>query len=77
MLIWDVVFPKKADAQKTWILPPLQVALPNKTVNTGYGVRFLDTEQGPAHFLDLAEKVGFRVIDRISAKGWFFLELGK
>jgi SAM-dependent methyltransferase len=77
LLIWDVIFPKKADPQKTGIFYPLHIALPKKEINTGYGVRFGDGEQGLAHFVDLAEKTGFEVVTRSPEKGWFSLELRK
>jgi ubiquinone/menaquinone biosynthesis C-methylase UbiE len=77
LLIWDVIFPKKADPEQTAIVYPLHISLPAKEINTGYGVRFLDSEQGIAHFVELARKTGFQVVAQQPEKGWFFLELRK
>jgi SAM-dependent methyltransferase len=76
LLIWDVIFPKKSDPSQTNILYPLHVKLPNKDINTGYGVRIKE-EQGLAHFVGLAGKTGFEVIVQKAENGWFHLELRK
>jgi SAM-dependent methyltransferase len=77
LLIWDVVFPKKTDPQQLYVLYPLHIGLPEKEINTGYGVRLLESDQGLTHYLDLAKETGFEVIGQRQEKGWFFLELKK
>jgi ubiquinone/menaquinone biosynthesis C-methylase UbiE len=77
LLVWDVVFPKKANPEQTVIVYPLHISLPKKEINTGYGVRFVDSEQGMVHFVELARKTGFQVVARQPEKGWFFLEFRK
>jgi SAM-dependent methyltransferase len=76
-LIWDVVFPKKKDPKKEFAMLPLTVHLPGKVVNTGYGVHWPDIGQGLPHYLDLAQKTGFKVIKQEENRGWFYLELQK
>jgi len=76
LLIWDVFFPKKTDPPKLYVLYPLHIKLPNKEVNTGYGIKLAE-DQGIEHFLELAKKTGLEVITQKSEKGWFFLELRK
>ena len=56
---------------------PLHITLPKKEINTGYGLRFGDGEQGLAYFVELAEKTDFKVVSRSPTKGWFFLEFKK
>jgi SAM-dependent methyltransferase len=76
LLIWDVVFPKKSDPRQVYVLYPLHIKLPNKEIETGYGVRFAEG-QGMEHFLDLAKKTGFEIVTQTQEKGWFYLELKK
>lgn len=76
LLVWDPVFPPKADPDKTKIIYPLRVELPGKTINTGYGVTIAEG-QGADHFADLAKAAGFEVVTRKDEAGWFFLELKK
>ncbi len=76
LLVWDPVFPAKADPGKSRIIYPLHVRLPGKEINTGYGVRLAEG-QGADHFVELAKAAGFEVLSRKDEAGWFFLELRK
>jgi SAM-dependent methyltransferase len=76
VLIWDVVFPSKAEPGKTVIVYPLHVKLPAEDINTGYGVRFAEGQAAP-HFMELARAAGFEVAAEKDENGWFFLELKK
>ena len=77
LLIWDAIFPKRTDPGQIYILFPLHIRLPEKEIQTGYGVRLVDGEQGLAHYLELAAKAGFKVIKQEPHGDWFFLELMK
>lgn len=77
LLIWDVIFPKRVDEKKDIAFFPLKIKLPDKQVETGYGVEWPPQEQGTDHFIELAKKVGFEVITQKDHEGWFFLELMK
>ena len=76
LLIWDVVFPRKTDERQVFVLYPLRIQLPQKTIQTGYGVRIVEA-QGVDHFLELAGGAGFEVAARKDENGWFHLELKK
>lgn len=77
LLIWDVVFPEKADKAKNLALFPFKFILPEKEIRTGYGVRRPEGEQGLAHFIELAKKTGFQIISQKEKDRWFFLEVVK
>ena len=77
LLIWDVIFPKRVDEKKDVAMFPLKITLPEKEINTGYGVKWPENEQGMDHYIALAKKAGFEVITQKEHEGWFFLELMK
>ncbi len=77
LLIWDVIFPRQKDEAKEFALFPLKIMLPEKVINTGYGVRAPKDGQGIPHYLALAEKTGFEVLSEKELENWFFLELRK
>ena len=77
LLIWDVIFPKRVDEKKNIAVFPLKVILPEKEILTGYGVQWPEKGQGLSHYLLLAEKVGFKVLDKKESNRWFFLKLKK
>jgi SAM-dependent methyltransferase len=76
LLIWDVVFPGKTDPRQLFVMYPLHIRLPEKEINTGYGVKIAEG-QGVDHFLELARAAGFEVVVSNAEKGWFHLELRK
>jgi len=77
LLIWDVVFPRLQDKRKTTVLFPFTIKLPDREIDTGYGVGLREGELGRPHFAELARKTGFDAISKNSAQAWFFLELAK
>jgi SAM-dependent methyltransferase len=77
LLIWDVIFPKRVDEKKDIALFPLKIKLPEKEIDTAYGVKWPENEQGMDHYIELANKAGFEVITQKPHEGWFFLELMK
>jgi hypothetical protein len=77
LLIWDVIFPRRMDEKKDAAVFPLKIKLPDKEITTGYGVRWPESEQGLAHYIDLARKAGFEVISQKEQERWFYLELRK
>ena len=77
LLIWDVVFPKIEDVTKKSALFWFSFKLPEKTINTGYGVKIPPGEPGLPHFEELAQKAGFAVVAKKTDQKWFFLELSK
>ena len=55
----------------------LKITLPDKVINTGYGVRYPENEQGILYYKELAEKTGFEILSGSEDDNWFFLELRK
>jgi len=76
VLVWDPIFPEKAEAGQKAILFPLHIKLPKTEINTGYGGRFAEG-QGSAHFVKAAKASGFQVVSVKDESGWFYLELKK
>jgi SAM-dependent methyltransferase len=76
LLIWDPIFPAKANPEHQGILYRLHIRLPRAEINTGYGVRYPEARDA-GHFVTLATKAGFEVVSRKDEPGWFFLELRK
>ena len=62
LLIWDVIFPERKDEKKDIALFPLKITLPEKEIQTAYGVPWPANEQGIDHYINLARKMGFEVI---------------
>jgi len=77
LLIWDVIFPRIEDSRKKYAFFPFTFTLPDREINTGYGVLLPPGEQGLPHFEELAKKTGFAVVSKKTAQEWFFLELSK
>jgi SAM-dependent methyltransferase len=76
LLIWDAIFPRKTDERQLFVMYPLRIQLPQKTIQTGYGVRIVEG-QGAGHFVELATAAGFEVVTRKDAEGWFYLEFAR
>jgi SAM-dependent methyltransferase len=76
LLVWDVVFPRKTDEKQLYVMYPLRIQLPAKTIQTGYGVKFAEG-QSAGHFIELATAAGFETVARKDADGWFAFEFAK
>ncbi|QVK18937.1 class I SAM-dependent methyltransferase [Mycoplasmatota bacterium] len=59
-VLWDTVMSKKNNTKDFYSIF-LEIQLPNKSVLTGYGVG--KNEQSLNYFIELAEKVGFKVVN--------------
>lgn len=59
-VIWDTVISKENNTIDFYSIF-LEIQLPNKIVLTGYGVR--KKEQNMNYFIEIAEKVGFKVVN--------------
>jgi ubiquinone/menaquinone biosynthesis C-methylase UbiE len=75
-LIWDVVIPPRGDQPQEWFVVPVSITVNDKTVQTGYGVRWKDREQDILYYEDLAAKTGFEVLTRKQGQT-FYLQLRK
>jgi len=76
-LIWDVIFLKRVDEKKDIAVIPLTAKLPDKKITTGYGVRWPEKVHDLSYYVNLAERVGFKVVSKKEKNRWFYLELKK
>ena len=77
LLIWDAIIPKRTDSVKDRVLVPLIIKLPDKDVETGYGVRLPEEDHDLSYYISLAEKTGFRVVSKETINRVIYLELKK
>ncbi|OFX86023.1 MAG: hypothetical protein A2W99_16545 [Bacteroidetes bacterium GWF2_33_16] len=77
--IWDVNLPTHCDDnKKKGVIYPFIFRLPNKTIETGYGVAWAKKEeQNMAYYIKIAEKIGFKTVDKKEANPSFYLEFQK
>lgn len=73
-LLWDVTV-MQAETDCNLFVLPLEIRLPAKTVETGYGVRWQKQEM--EGFLELAKQVGFEHIDTWKKGAIFHIRLRK
>lgn len=76
-LIWDVNLQSRIDKTKDIAIFPLLVKLPNKEINTGYGVDWPTESHNMAYYANLSKKLGFEIVTQKIEDQWFFLELRK
>lgn len=76
VLIWDVVIPLRDDTRE-WFVVPVVITVHGKPIETGYGVRWEGREQDMLSFIELAEKAGFKVVEKTEDGQTFFLHLKK
>ena len=74
-MIWDVVLPTAPDEEKRLAVFPLRVELPQEEIQTGYGVDFAEATQDLSYYVALAERTGFRVVEKRERRQSIFLEL--
>jgi SAM-dependent methyltransferase len=75
--IWDAVFPKPVDPEKTHGLFTLNVQLPKQRIDVGYGVRWPAEGRPLSRYEQLARAAGFTVVTSSEKSPWFYLELQK
>lgn len=74
--IWDVFVPaKKEKEEQQFFVAVIEVNLPERKVQTGYGCRFL--AQDAKYFKDLADKTGFELISQSDKDQIYRLEFKK
>jgi Methyltransferase domain. len=74
--IWDVRVPPKP-MDKTIFVVPLEILLPNKKVETSYGIKWDNKEQDLEYFKGLVRRTDFKIVDEWSRDEIFYLELMK
>jgi len=75
-LVWDVVIPP-SDNNREWFVVPVTVTVRNEEIETGYGVRWEGSEQDAKYYMNVAEDVGFEVVEKEERDQNFFLHLKK
>jgi len=75
-MLWDVNIPKRGNNQKDMIGVELKVILPKETIDAGYGV-FWDKEQNNQHFLNLAQQIGFKIIENEQKDEIYYIRMQK
>ena len=73
-LIWDLTIPIRS-GDEPYFGVILSITLPDKELNTGYGIKWKGKEQNIRYFKTLALQAGFRVLSEWVDDQVFFLEL--
>lgn len=76
-LIWDVDLPQCLDEEKGIVAFHLNIKLPDRQIETGYGTKWPEQRQGLPHYREIAERVGFIASDHKENGRVFYLELQK
>lgn len=59
LYLWDVEIPAYKEGPKDIFVVPLQIHVPECTIDTGFGTRWKEKIQNPEYFAGLGERVGF------------------
>lgn len=62
--IWDVKIPPREDRTQEMFVVPVKVELPNRTIETGYGVPWGDREMAADTIAQIAKDAGFIIGDK-------------
>ena len=76
-LIWDVDLPGCLDEEKDIVAFYLNIKLPDREIDTGYGTKWPEQRQGLPYYMEIAERVGFITSDHKESRRVFYLELRK
>ena len=76
-LIWDVNLPQRLDEEKDIVVIFLEVELPDRKIETGYGTKWPEKIQDLSYYKNIANQVGFIITEQVEDESIFFLELQK
>jgi SAM-dependent methyltransferase len=76
-LIWDADLPRRLDEEEDIVAFYLDIKLPDRELETGYGAKWPEQRQGLAHYKKLARQVGFTAFTQSQNGRVFHLELQK
>lgn len=74
---WDVEIQQRPNPQQDMLVFPLQVKLPTKVINTGYGTPYTEKSITLDDYVDLAERAGFITLEQRRSGQTFFCEFRK
>ena len=75
--IWDVIIPPRGERTQEVFVVPVKTKLPDRTIETGYGVRWDDREMSMDAIAQMAQDAGFIVAEKISRGEHFQLTLAR
>jgi ubiquinone/menaquinone biosynthesis C-methylase UbiE len=76
-LLWDIELPQRSAEEKDIVAFYLQIKLPDRQIETGYGTKWPEQIQNPSYYLEIAEEVGFIPAVQRENGRLFHLELQK
>jgi len=76
-LIWEVELPPCLDKETDVVAVRLNIKLPDREIETGYGTRWPEQMQGLPYYKEIAERVGFVASAHKESGRVFSLELQK
>lgn len=77
LLLWGAIIPKQTNSNQDRVLVPLTVKLPQKEIQTGYGVRLPQEYHDLSYYIKMSEKVGFKYVFKESENQVFHLIIQK
>ena len=73
--IWDVLIPAPGERTQEMFVVPVRAELPDRTIETGYGVPWKDRQMSAASTSQMAQAAGFTVSDLKQDGETFYLAL--
>ena len=75
--IWDVQLTHRKGIDKPGFVVPVEVVLPDKKISTGYGSYWPKKAYDLDYYVKVAERTGFKIIERKQANDSIYLLLSK
>lgn len=76
-LLWDIELPQRSAEEKDIVAFYLQIKLPDRQIETGYGTKWPERTKDMSYYKEIAERVGFIAAGRQEPGRVFYLELQK
>jgi len=77
MMIWDLTLSENVITDKEIVVIPLNVILPDRTIETGYGCRWKNKQQTVEDYEGLFIEAGFVIIEKKVNKDLFYFHIKK